>query len=57
MKHCTWFLLPSPYVKSSANPNLLIATIDLRIIGRVGTSYNIEDSLEESTSLSREIDE
>lgn len=44
-------------MESGANPNLLTATTDLRIVGGVSTTLDIKDSSEESTSLSCEIDE
>lgn len=44
-------------MESDANPNLLTAISDLRIVGSVGTTCDNEDSSEEFTSLSREIDE
>lgn len=57
MRSLPQFSLPSPYVESDANPNLLTAISDLRIVGSVGTTCDNEDSSEEFTSLSREIDE
>lgn len=44
-------------MESDANPNLLTAISDLRIVVSVGTTCDNEDSSEEFTSLSREIDE
>ncbi|KAK5846467.1 hypothetical protein PVK06_002757 [Gossypium arboreum] len=55
MKPSIWFSLPSPYVDSGANPSLLTATTDLKIVGDAGTARNTKDSSDESTSLSHEI--
>ncbi|PPR85378.1 hypothetical protein GOBAR_AA35314 [Gossypium barbadense] len=57
MKPSIWFSLPSPYVDSGANPSLLTATTDLKIVGDAGTACNTKDSSDESTSLSHEINE
>ncbi|KAH1114998.1 hypothetical protein J1N35_008376 [Gossypium stocksii] len=57
VRPCTWSSKPSRNLKSGTNPLMIIVGADDALIGDPGIVCTIEESLGESTILSREIDE